>query len=349
MATVTKGKIFISGETVEPADLHQLVDSATVTEIVNADIKSDAAIAGTKIDPNFGSQNAVTTGTVTAAKLIPTGTSATGNGVYLPAANTVAVSTDGTERMRVAATGEVCVNTTTTDGYLNVGSGSGQFPNGIVVKPTSHATSKRASIFVDNWGVLQDVAGSGTKDLAFYSAAANSARMVIDTNGFILAGKTSADFATAGVEIDPAGVIQASRTSGSAAAFNRLNDNGTLVIFRRGTSIVGSVSVTTTATTYNTSSDHRLKENVQPMTGALEKVAEMKPVTFDWKVNGEKGQGFIAHELQAVVPEAVTGAKDAVDADGNPEYQGVDPSKLVAILVAAVQELSAKVAALEAK
>lgn len=85
------------------------------------------------------------------------------------------------------------------------------------------------------------------------------------------------------------------------------------------------------------------------MTGALEKVAEMKPVTFDWKVNGEKGQGFIAHELQAVVPEAVTGAKDAVDADGNPEYQGVDPSKLVAILVAAVQELSAKVAALEAK
>ena len=72
---------------------------------------------------------------------------------------------------------------------------------------------------------------------------------------------------------------------------------------------VGSVSTTTTATTYNTSSDYRLKENVQPMTGALAIVTALKPVTFNWKTDGSDGQGFIAHELQAVVPDCVTGEK----------------------------------------
>ena len=108
--------------------------------------------------------------------------------------------------------------------------------------------------------------------------------------------------------------------------------------------LVGSITSTNTTTAYNTSSDYRLKENIQPMTGALATVAQLKPVTYDWKVGGS-GQGFIAHELQTVVPDCVSGQKDAVDADGNPEYQGVDTSFLVATLVAAIQELNAKVEA----
>ena len=346
----TYGHTFTSGDTVTPTKLN---NARTVSEIVNADVSATAAIAGTKIAPDFGSQNAVTTGTVTAAKLIPTGTSATGNGVYLPAANTVAVSTDGTERMRVTATGAVCVNTTTTDGYLNVGSGSGQFPNGIVVKPTSHATSRRAGAYMDNWGLLQDSQGNGTKDFILYDGTANASRISVTTAGAVCIGSNQ-DFSVASGSVDGFAFAQSGQVNISAnnlpmLYLRRRAGNGTVVQFYRDTTGVGNISVTTTATAFNTSSDHRLKENVQPMTGALEKVAEMKPVTFDWKVNGEKGQGFIAHELQAVAPEAVTGAKDAVDADGKPEYQGVDPSKLVAILVAAVKELSAKVAALEAK
>ena len=84
------------------------------------------------------------------------------------------------------------------------------------------------------------------------------------------------------------------------------------------------------------------------MANALARLSDIKPVIFTWKSNGQQSEGFIAHELQAVVPEAVTGEKDAVDADGNPEYQGVDAAKIVPLLVAAVQELSAKAAALEA-
>jgi hypothetical protein len=112
---------------------------------------------------------------------------------------------------------------------------------------------------------------------------------------------------------------------------------------------VGSITTTTTATTYTTTSDYRLKEDISPMTGALVKVARLRPVTYKWKLNGSDGQGFIAHELQAVIPDAVTSEKDAVDADGKPKYQGVDTSFLVATLTAAIQELAAKVAELEAK
>jgi hypothetical protein len=92
---------------------------------------------------------------------------------------------------------------------------------------------------------------------------------------------------------------------------------------------------------YATSSDYRLKENIAPMTGALTKIQQLKPVTFSWKQDNSVSQGFIAHELQAVIPQAVNGTKDAVDKDGNPMYQGVDTSYIVATLTAAMQELKA--------
>ena len=104
---------------------------------------------------------------------------------------------------------------------------------------------------------------------------------------------------------------------------------------------VGLISTNGSATTYATSSDYRLKNTIAPMTGALDKVALLKPCTYKWNVDGSDGQGFIAHELQEVVEGCVTGAKDAVDADGNPQYQGIDTSFLVATLTAAIQELKA--------
>lgn len=93
-----------------------------------------------------------------------------------------------------------------------------------------------------------------------------------------------------------------------------------------------------------------------PMSGALARVAALKPVTYKWKVDGSDGEGFIAHELQEVCPDAVVGEKDAVDAAGKPVYQGIDTSFLVATLTAAIQEqqslitsLTARIAALEAQ
>jgi hypothetical protein len=128
------------------------------------------------------------------------------------------------------------------------------------------------------------------------------------------------------------------------------------MVFRNPNGSVGTIATSGSSTTYNTSSDYRLKTNIAPMVGALDKVALLKPVTYSWKVDGELGQGFIAHELQEVIPQCVTGEKDAVDADGNPVYQGIDTSYLVATLTAAIQEqqalienLTTRLAALENK
>jgi len=120
---------------------------------------------------------------------------------------------------------------------------------------------------------------------------------------------------------------------------------------------IGSITQNaTTAVAYNTSSDYRLKNTIAPITGALAKVAQLKPVTYKWNSDNSDGEGFIAHELAEVCPHAVTGKKDAVDAAGNPEYQGIDVSFLVATLTAAIQEqqvviqaLTDRVAQLEAK
>ena len=118
------------------------------------------------------------------------------------------------------------------------------------------------------------------------------------------------------------------------------------------TSTTASTRITTTGTTttYNTSSDYRLKENVVELTGATERLKQLKPSRFNFIADPDKTvDGFLAHEVQTIVPEAITGEKDAVDDDGNPEYQGIDQSKIVPLLTAALQEAIAKIETLEAK
>jgi len=119
--------------------------------------------------------------------------------------------------------------------------------------------------------------------------------------------------------------------------------------FQRGGTQVGAITTNNTNASYGTTSDYRLKENVQPMTGALNTVSRLKPVTYKWKSTGTDSQGFIAHELAEVVPDCVTGEKDAVDEDGKPIYQNVDTSFLVATLTAAIQEQQATITALTAR
>jgi hypothetical protein len=112
---------------------------------------------------------------------------------------------------------------------------------------------------------------------------------------------------------------------------------------------VGNIACSTTATAFNSTSDYRLKENIAPMTGALAKVAQLKPVTYTWKTDGKAAQGFIAHELQEIAPDCVTGEKDAVTSDGKPIYQGIDTSFLVATLTAAIQELKSELDSVKAE
>jgi hypothetical protein len=174
--------------------------------------------------------------------------------------------------------------------------------------------------------------------------------------------------------------------SGAGYAYRTTTNTGYATYFQtNSTTVAGWIFLTGTTTAYSTSSDYRLKDNVAPMTGALDKVALLKPVTYNWKADGSDGQGFIAHELGEIVPECVSGEKDAtkeeeyeispaipavIDEEGKevtpaveavmgtrtvPVYQGIDTSFLVATLTAAIQEqqamideLKAKVAALEA-
>jgi hypothetical protein len=138
--------------------------------------------------------------------------------------------------------------------------------------------------------------------------------------------------------------IQTTNTSGTANYYGAIwNNNG------NSFSTCGYVAISGTTTAYVTSSDYRLKENVQPMTGALAKVAQLKPVTYKWKSDGSDGEGFIAHELAEVCPQAVSGAKDAIKEDGSIMPQGVDTSFLVATLTKAIQEQQALIESLTAR
>ena len=118
--------------------------------------------------------------------------------------------------------------------------------------------------------------------------------------------------------------------------------------FYHGGSLVGNITTTASSTAYNTSSDYRLKENVVELTGATERLKQLNPSRFNFIADADTTvDGFLAHEVADVVPEAISGEKDAVDADGNPEYQGIDQSKLVPLLVATIQELEARITELE--
>jgi hypothetical protein len=114
--------------------------------------------------------------------------------------------------------------------------------------------------------------------------------------------------------------------------------------------LVGSITTSGSSTSYNTSSDYRLKENVTPIIDGISRVMQLKPSQFNFiNIPKNKVDGFLAHEVQNVVPEAVTGIKDEVDAENKPVYQSIDQSKIVPLLVASVQDLAKKVEILENK
>ena len=111
----------------------------------------------------------------------------------------------------------------------------------------------------------------------------------------------------------------------------------------------GSITVSNFATAYNTSSDYRLKENVVNITNGINKVKQLEPKRFNFIGSTQVVDGFLAHETQTVVPEAVEGEKDAVDSNGNAVYQGIDQAKLVPILTAALKEAITKIEQLETR
>jgi len=176
-------------------------------------------------------------------------------------------------------------------------------------------------------------------------ASSPTERMRITQAGEIWFGNTS-DYGNYKYQLPYAGstsngmVLRNTDSAGAPAAIE----------FQWGTSAVGGITVTASATSYGTSSDYRLKENVVPLTGAVNRLNQLQVHRFNFITEPDKTvDGFIAHEAQAVVPECVTGTKDEVDADGNPVYQGIDQSKLVPLLTAALQEALTEIESLKAR
>ena len=154
-----------------------------------------------------------------------------------------------------------------------------------------------------------------------------------------------------GISSSYAHSVKITSNDGGSIYVNNDTGNQTAIAFvNTSINVVGSIVTSNTSTTYNESSDYRLKENVVNITDGIDRLKKLQPRRFNFIADADTTvDGFIAHEAQAVVPQAVTGTKDEVDDDGNPVMQGIDKSKLVPLLTAALQEAIAKIETLEAK
>jgi hypothetical protein len=268
----------------------------------------------------------------------------TNTGMFFPAADTIAFAEGGAEVMRIDSSGNVGIGSTTPTAvftgykslYLNGSSGS-------AIQMQSNGSLASNIVADSNALYLQNITAMA---FATGGTSTGTERMRIDSNGRWMVNVTTAlNGGTARGSLVFNGAVEQGLFIATSGA-----NNGQCMGFNYNISTnVGSINITSGATSYATSSDYRLKENIAPMTGALITVAKLKPVTYKWKLNGETTQGFIAHELQEVVPECVVGEKDAVDAEGNPKYQGIDTNFLVATLTAAIQEQQALITALTAR
>jgi hypothetical protein len=246
--------------------------------------------------------------------------------------------------------GNVGIGTSTTNnGTLNINGAPGKIAYYNSNNYNAEAGLGVLTGFGDTFGINARQSGG---ILAF--GTNNTERARIDSGGRLLVGTTAVpdvSLGQTGFSVSATELVFSSNTNGgNALSYWRTQaGNSFAASYWNGNSNVGNIAVTTTSTTYNTSSDYRLKHDIQPLTGALAKVAALKPVTYKWNIDDSESQGFIAHELQEVVPECVTGEKDAVGAEGKPQYQGIDTSFLVATLTAAIQEQQAIITALTAR
>ena len=276
----------------------------------------------------------------------------TNTGIFFPAADTIAFAEGGAEVARFDSSGRLGLGTTNPTQKLVVSDGSvvaGNSGTVLIGRNSSGFPSPGAGYF--SLETNNTDGSNGGLSIRTLASDTLTERMRIDSSGRLLVGTTTPTDTGATVGIVPSGTnyaltVRANQTTGSNQ-----------IVFFNPNGAVGFITTSGSSTSYVTSSDYRLKNNIAPMTGALATVSALKPVTYTWKADGSDGQGFIAHELQAVVPDCVSGEKDAVetytDEDGvehtRPKYQGIDTSFLVATLTAAIQEQQAIITDLKAR
>ena len=243
---------------------------------------------------------------------------------------------------RVNEAGNVMIGTTTESGKLNV-NGSINFlgrirPSGTAGNGTATAPSICPGYDNDS-GWFQPTSNV----LALSTLGSEAMRINSSQHLLITGGDTN----------DRGGRLQVyGKTSTSASTF-RVGTNGYPAInfLNESAAQQGYIVVNPSSVSYTSVSDHRLKENVADMTGAIDRVKQLQPKRFNFIADDTDTtvDGFLAHEAQAVVAEAVTGTHNEVDDNDNPVYQGIDQAKLVPLLTGALKEAITKIEALETR
>jgi hypothetical protein len=225
-------------------------------------------------------------------------------------------SGNGTERMRITSGGDI--------------------------QYKGSSTTTNASAYIENTNTdltfYASSSGSVPKNMRFFYNGGAGEAMRITSGGDLLVGATTtpgAGSATEGVSLISSGAITAQRAAATVGFFGRSVNDGELFAFYRGTTQVGNISVTSSLTSYNVTSDYRLKQDFKQYDG-LSLINKIKTYDYQWKSDKTRMYGVVAHELQEVIPYAVQGVKDGQ------QMQSVDYSKLVPLLIKSVQELSAK-------
>jgi len=252
-----------------------------------------------------------------------------GSIAYLNNGNHMAFRTDNGEKMRLTGAGNLGIGLTAPAYPLDV--------FGVIAIKSGESLSWKGDAQLS-----AAITGEGASPVLKFWTSVNE-RMRIDAGGIVSIGGTNA---TAKLNVVGQGGsnVQLQNNivtgTGGMVQIGFLNDNG----------LVGSIQTSGTGTSYVTSSDYRLKENIEYTWNATSRLKKLKPARFNFITDAEKTfDGFLAHEAQAVVPEAVTGTKDEVDDDGNPVIQGIDQAKLVPLLVKTVQEQQTVIESLEAR
>ena len=319
------------------------IDTAATPTVAGATITGNLDVDGTTTVDGLTSSEAVKVadGTESAPSIVFN--SDTNTGIYKKANDKLAFVTGGTERMRITDLGRIEFEVPTNQ--------SGGLQDQRLDWRNENNAGIMASIAVHREADANAPAALVFRTSNDVDSASNSSdgeiseKMRINSSGTIISqnvGSTSANLEING----------ASTNGHYNILMNGDSGNGYKVAFKHGSSVVGTIITTSSNTSFNTSSDARLKENVADMTGAISRVKQLSPKRFSWivdKLDAANVDGFLAHEAQKVVPEAVTGTHNEVDDDGNPVMQGLDASKLVPLLTGALQEAIAKIEVLEAR
>ena len=286
--------------------------------------------------------------------------------VYEPDTNEMSFKTSGIEKMRIDSSGKVGIGTTSSNEPLRVQSDSGTdfdpsssgFNIALNLKNQTSGANNCISLAMTtetNGEVYLSAVENSDNDAADFvistrDGGARAERLRLTSDGKLGLGTSSPDrllvisdgASGSGVDITDAG------TTGQIRIGKTFSGTTGAMVFKSNNSTVGTINITNSSTSYNETSDYRLKENVTYDFDATSRLKQLKPARFNFKIDTNiTVDGFLAHEVSSIVPEAITGEKDAIDADGNIDPQSIDKSKLVPLLVKTIQELEARITALE--